>query len=114
MSNIIDLDILFPEEEVVKFTAKNGEVYNITISMPPETALKFIQYVQGDKSEYEIAIDLMHDLMKFENPEITKEWINENIPFKIIIFISKKLRNEIFSSLDIIEGSTGGDGKQKK
>jgi hypothetical protein len=73
--------------------------------------LKFIKLSKDENvSEYEIASKLVNDLLKFQYEHMTDEWINEYIPWKYITFISKKITDEIYKSLDVVEKNTG-DGK---
>jgi len=115
MSNIIDLNILFPEPDVVSFKAKNEEVYNIKVEISNEIALKFIKMTKEEVSENEIATILVKELINCQyEKEIDEDYVNKNVPWKYIVFISKKIRDEIHSSLDIIEGSTGDNAQPKK
>jgi len=121
MSNIVDLNIIFPKEKVVSFEALDGVVYNITISIPNKLALRFIQLSKErekeGRPEMEIAIDLAYELMVIYYPETTKEWIEKNMPWKYITYIVKAITEEVFGSMEIIEKSVKqgeGNTEEKK
>ena len=76
MSNIVDLNILFPEEKEINIEAKDGKKYKFKVSIPNRLALEFIKiYSEKDdtKGEFELALDLVYKLLIITYPEITKD-----------------------------------------
>lgn len=112
MSNIIDLNILFPEEKKLSIKTKDGKVYKFKVSIPNRLALDFIKiYNEKDESkgEFELALELTHKLLIYTYPEITIEYIEENFLWKHIMYISNSVKNEVFDSIDIVQGKKPGE-----
>ena len=113
-NSIIDLDILLPKNKKIRFTGKeDGQIYEIPVLIPNIFGLKYVQLVNSDKTEVEINSELVEIFLFHHNSKMDRDWINKNLSWDYISYISKVLVDEILESTKIIQGdSKGGSGKK--
>jgi len=69
---ILNLDKLLPEPKVIILSGKTLTFEKI----PSKFTLGFTKLKEGDKTE--LLLNLLVDLLKIKDPEITVEWVEEN------------------------------------
>ena len=117
MSEIIDLNILFEKDEKQKvtFKSKDGQEFTLTLEVNTELALKSIRDLQDGKTEIESAASAISTLIKEQlDKDIKDSWIVKNVNWKMILFINKRLLEEIFEATAIINGKKEGSSSKKK
>jgi len=115
MSNIVDLDILFEKpKKKVKLKSKDGQEFILELKVNTELALKSSQLFKDDKSEYEQSACLLSYIIEYQTEKkYDEEWILENIGWEKILYIGRKLSEEIINSMDIINSKNDNNDSGK-
>lgn len=75
---ILDLDKLIEGKRIVKLAGKEIDVTKI----PSKVTLKLIDSYEGlnenNPETMELVLDIVMDIIKAQNPEVTKEWLIDN------------------------------------
>lgn len=117
MSEIIDLNILFEKDEKpeVSFTSKDGQEFTLKLELNSEIALKSIKDLREGKTEMEGAASTLSELIRHQlKKDIKEQWIIKNIDWKILLYISRKLSDEIHTAIAIINGDNSVGSSKKK
>lgn len=113
MAKITDLDVLFPEDEVVKFDV-NGKEYSIKMFIPSAVGFTILDNVDKimaifpggsfsrpriSKDAVELVLKILSDVCGAQYPEITKEWIEKNIALPRQAFMVYKMALPVYDFL---------------
>lgn len=114
MANIVDLDILFPENDIIRFKDKSGKTYEVGVFIPPAVGFTIIDNIDliqqafpnGVSSRPRVSKELLNfalliiaDICHEQYPEITEEWLKKNVSFPRLAYILYKLAVPIYEFL---------------
>ncbi len=115
-----DLDILMPEDDLIEFTAADGQRYSIRLFVPfavgaylLDNADVIAQVFPQDgkrpvvsKTTFEVILKILGLMFREQYPEMTDEWIRKNVSLPRLIAIVIRVATPIYeyvTSLGILE-----------
>jgi hypothetical protein len=98
MANIIDLDVLLPQSESIKFKGeKDGEGYEVSTFIP--SAISFIalddKIKEGTDLDYQNRI--LEVFLQNSYPHMDRKWIDDNLSLERQSLIASLIINKIAS-----------------
>lgn len=110
---IVDIDILLPENDIITFTAKNGEKYSIELFIPAAVGFTIIDNIdkladifpQGGgkpritKDAINIVLTILANICSVQYEFMTREWISANISLPRQALIVFKMANPVLKFL---------------
>lgn len=113
MADIVDLDILFPENDIIKFKDRSGQVYEISLFIPAAVGFTLLDNIDMIKSIFpvpggrprlskeaiEMVLRILADICNEQHPEIDREWIKKNVSLPRQAYIIYKMAKPIYDFL---------------
>ena len=116
MAEIADLDVLFPEDDIVKFKGKtDGKEYEIKLFIPSAVGFLIIENIdiitglfpsgnvsskpKVTKKVIDLLKKILTEICRNQNPEINEKWVEANISLPRQAFIIYKLALPIYDFL---------------
>lgn len=107
--NVIDLDILRPEQKIVKLAGKEIDVSFIPcgITFDIDRLTRELQKIPAKKIElggeecrkaFDIAVEMCSTFAAHNNPEMTKEWFMKNVDASQINTFSNAIKEALIAS----------------
>ena len=130
-----DLDILYPEDNTVEFTAKDGKRYTVPLFISFACGAYLIDNIETIKEIFPgggklhklnittlgVVVKILQIMISETYPECTEEWVKKNISLPrmgIMIFRAMSPILQYLNSMDLAKwiknGDEDGDGKKKE
>lgn len=114
MGNIVDLDVLVPEDEIVKFKSKDGREFTVRLFIPAAVGFTIIDNLDAlqrifpggpsarprmTRESIELALRIVADVLHEQHSEIDVEWVKANISLPRLAVLVFKLSLPVYQFL---------------
>jgi hypothetical protein len=114
MGNIVDLDVLVPEDEEVKFKSKDGREYTVKLFIPAAVGFTIIDNLDAlqrifpgggnsrprlTKESIDLALRIVADVIGEQYPEVDVDWVRTNISLPRLAVLVLKLSLPVYQFL---------------